>query len=188
MTRLLLRALNAPILILFVLIGVALQSSLFNSWPFYYVQPDVVLLVVIWCALRRGFGEGGIVTLIISEIAELHSAAPQGLFLITYMSIYLCVRFASRFLVIPSLFSLAMITLLSSVGWKLLDLLVLSLLGTGSNQLRHTFTFLFLGAAVEGIFSLWLFKILDRFDWMTFKNHRAHQVLEDELQLDSEGF
>ncbi|MBI2711380.1 MAG: hypothetical protein HYX41_00760 [Bdellovibrio sp.] len=188
MTRLLLRALNAPILILFVLIGVALQSSLFSSWPLSYFQPDVVLLVVIWCALRRGFGEGGVLTLVVGEIAELHTAAPQGLFLITYMGIYLCVRFASRFVVIPSLFSLAMITLFSSVAWKLFILIVLSLLGTGSNQLRHTFTFLFLGAAVEGIFSLWFFKVLDRFDWLTFKNHRAHQVLEDELQLDSEGF
>lgn len=187
MTRLLLRALNAPILILFVAFGIALQSSLFTSWPLSYLQPDVVLLVVIWCALRRGFGEGGLITLVISEIAELHSAAPQGLFMITYMAIFLSVRFASRFVVIPSLFSLAMITLVSSVVWKLFNLIVLSLLGTGTNQLRHTFTFLFLGAAVEGIFSLWIFKVLDRFDWITFKNHRAHQVLEGELQLDSEG-
>lgn len=187
MTRLLLRALNTPLIILFVMIGIALQSSLFSSWPLSLLQPDAVLLIVVWCALKRNFGEGGLITLVISEIAEIHSAAPQGLFLISYMVIFLGVRAASRFVVMPTLFSLAMITLISSTFWKLTCLVVLSLLGVGSNQLRHTFTYLFLGAAIEAVLSLWAFRWLEKFDWMTFKNQRAEHAIEEELQLDSEG-
>jgi hypothetical protein len=188
MTRIILRALNAPILIFFVIIGVALQSSLFSSWPLLYFQPDVVLLAVVWCALRRNFTEGGIITLIVSNLSEIHSAAPQGLFFISYMAVYLLVRAASRFLVIPSLFSYAMITSLSSMLWKLTGLLVLYLLGASGNQWKHTITFLFSGAAIEGIVSIWIYRWLEKFDWVTYKNIRAERAMEEELQLDSEGF
>mgnify|MGYP000443934747 CR=1 FL=1 len=188
MTRILLRALNGPILISFVIVAIALQSSLFSSWPLSYLQPDVVLLVTIWCALRRSFVEGGIITLLIADIGEIHSAAPQGLYLVSYMVIFLLMRAACRFLVIPSLFSYAILTLLSSVLWKLIGLLMLYLLGVSANQWKHTLTFLFVGAAVEGVISIWIYRWLDRFDWLTFKHARAEHSMDEELQLDSEGF
>ncbi len=188
MTRIILRTLNTPLLLLFVIVGIALQSSLFSSWPLLYFQPDIALLIVIWCALKRGFEEGGIVTLIISEICEIHSAAPQGLYLVSYMVIYLLVRASSRFFVIPSLFSFSMVTLISSMVWKLVGLLILYFLGASANQWRHTLTFLFLGAAIEATFSIWVCQWLEKFDWITFKNARAEHVMDEELQLDSEGF
>lgn len=188
MTRIILRALNAPILVFFVVFAVALQSSLFSSWPLFYLQPDFVLLAVIWCALRRNMVEGGIITLMIANISEIHSAAPQGVFLISYMTIYLAMRAASRFLVIPTLFSYAMLTLWSSMVWKLVGLLVLHLLGASGNQWRHTLTFLLIGAGIEAALSLWVYRWLEKFDWVTFKNARAEHAMEEELQLDSEGF
>ena len=72
MTRLILRALNAPLLLLLVTLGVAALSSLFTEYPLIYLQPNLVLIAVIWCALRRPFIEGGILTLIIAENAEIH--------------------------------------------------------------------------------------------------------------------
>jgi hypothetical protein len=188
MTRIILRALNGPILVLLVAIGIALQSSLFVSWPILYFQPDFVLLAVIWCALRRNFGEGGVITLIIANMSEIHSAAPQGLFMICYMAVYLCVRLSSKLLVIPNLLSYAMVTLVSSIGWKLIELLVLYLLGVSANHWRHTLSFLFIGAAVEAIFAIWIYRWLEKFDWITFKNARAEHAIDEELQLDSEGF
>jgi hypothetical protein len=188
MTRIILRALNGPMLILMITIGIALQSSLFTSWPLVYLQPDVVLLAVVWCALRRGLVEGGIITLIAANISEIHSSAPQGLFLICYMAIFLLVRGSSRLIVIPSLSSYATVTLFSSIGWKFIELSVLYLLGVSTNQWRHTLTLLLLSAAVEGTLSLWIFRWLDRFDWVTFKNARAEHAMDEELQLDGEGF
>jgi hypothetical protein len=188
MTRIILRALNAPILIIFILVGIAIQSSLFSSWPLLYFQPDVVLFAVVWCGLRRGFLEGGIITLIIANMAEIHSAAPQGLYLISYMSVYFLVRATSRFLVIPSLLSYSMLTSFCSMVWKLIGLLVLHLLGASGNQWKHTVTYLFLGAATEGVFSIWVYRWLEKFDWVTFKNARAEHAADEELQMDSEGY
>ena len=104
------------------------------------------------------------------------------------MAVFLLVRSASRFLVIPSLFSYAMLTMASSVIWKLLGLIVLYLLNVSGNQWKHTLAFLFIGAAVEGFFSIWIYRWLERFDWVTFKNARAEHAVDEELQLDSEGF
>jgi rod shape-determining protein MreD len=188
MTRIILRALNSPILIFLVIIGVALQSSLFSGWPFHYFQPDIVLLVVVWCALRRGFTEGGILTLLLAEICEIHSTAPQGLYLSSYMIVYLGVRVSSQFLVAPTLSAYAVFALLSSIVLKLVSLLILYLLGVSANEWKHTVSFLLTGAAVEAAFSLWVFRWLEKFDWVTFKNAKAEHALDDELQLDSEGF
>jgi hypothetical protein len=188
MTRIILKALNSPLLVFFVAMGIAIQTSLFSSWPLNYLQPDIVLLATIWCGLRRNFIEGGMITLIVSDMAEIHSAAPQGLYLITYMAIYLLVRFSAKFFVISSLFSYALITLVSSLVGKLIGLLILYLLGTSFSQWQRTLTFLFLGAGTEAIFSLWIYQWVEKFDWITFKNARAERAIEDELQLDSEGF
>jgi hypothetical protein len=188
MTRLILRLLNAPFLILLVAIGVALQSSLFCTWPLIYIQPDVILPVVVWCAMKRGFDEGGIITLIIANMGEIHSASPSGIFLLSYMIVYLLVRAASRYFVIQSLVSFAVVTVIGSAGWKLVGQLILYLLGVSANQWRHTLTFILFGAVIEGVFSIWVFQWLEKFDRATFKNLRAEQAMEDELQLNNEGF
>ena len=57
-----------------------------------------------------------------------------------------------------------MVTLFVSVFWKLECLGVLHLLGAGANQWRHTLLYLFPGAVVEGCFSIWVYRWLDRFD------------------------
>ena len=186
MFKLFLRALNAPALIFLVAIGVAIQSSLFGIYPLRYIQPDVVLIVVIWCALKRSFVEGGILTLILGNVAEIHSSSPQGLMLISYMSVYLLVKLASRWLVIPTLSSLVLLTLGASVVWKLVSLGTLYLMGAAQHQWRHTLLFIFFGALANGALAIWLYKKLDRFDWVTFKNARAQQLLEDELRLEED--
>jgi H+/Cl- antiporter ClcA len=90
--------------------------------------------------------------------------------------------------VIQSLISFAVVTLISCVSWKLVGQILLYLLGVSVNQWKHTLAFMVLGAAIEGLFSIWVFQWLDKFDRATFKNLRAEQTMEDELQLNNEGF
>jgi hypothetical protein len=179
---------NAPGLVLIAALGIALQTSLFRYWPLSYIEPDTVLVMVIWLALRRNFTEGGVLTLILSDIAEIHSAAPQGLFLICYMIIYLAVRAASRILVIPNLSSYMLVVLFSSVIWKLSGLAVIHFLDSSANQWRHTLLFLFPGAIIEAVISFWFFRKLEQYDLATFKHARTEHQLEDEILLESEGF
>ena len=187
MLRIFLRLLNAPALILIVALGMAIQTSLFASQPLSYIQPDVALITVIWIALRRGFTEGGALTLILASIAESHSAAPQGVLLCTYMAIFLLVRISSRVLVLPHHTSLVLLAIACVVAWKLLLLAMVALLGGGSNQWRHTLLYLSPGAIVNGLLSFWAFRWLEKFDWATFKNPRAHQALDDEYRPEGEG-
>jgi hypothetical protein len=186
MNRIILKFLNPPILIIITLLCVVIQTSLFQSWPLLYLQPDFILLAVVWCALKRNFEEGGIITLIVANIAEVHSAAPAGLFLTTYMLVYLGIRGASQIIVIPGRLSIVMVTMFSSIVWKLEGLWILHFLGAAGNQWKHTVTLLFPGAVIEGVVSIWFFRALEKFDWMTYKNARAEKLSEGEMDLEGE--
>lgn len=176
MSRIALRMLNPPIFVLLLIIGVALQTSVFASYPLLYFQPDVILLATIWCALHRSFTEGGILTLILGHIGETHSASPQGLFMLTYMLVFLGICFLARYVEISSLPSLIILTLGSSFLWKIGGLGVLHLMGLGGNQWRHTLLLLLPGAVVTGIAGIWIYRFLAWLDRMTLKN----TVLEEE--------
>ncbi len=187
MTRILLRLLNAPGIILLTAIGIAIQTSLFAWQPISYFQPDVVLLIVIYCAFRRSFTEGGVLTLIAANIVEIHSAAPSGFFLIIYMSIYLGVRGATKVLVIPGMYSWMLLTLMASVLSKIEGLGIMYLLGGSLNQWRHTLFLLFPGAVTAGLTGIAVYRGLEKFDELTYKN-RNESSLDDELQVVGESY
>ncbi len=187
MTRVLMNLLNAPALLLLFTIAIALQTSLFAFYPLNYLQPDIVLVGVIWFALHRNFTEGGILTLLLAEIAEIHTSAPQGLFLLTYILIYLIVRALCKFVAITDLSALVLLSMGASIAWKLLCLFILYLLGISENQWKHTFVLMLPGSVMVGVTSIWIYKCLKWFDWVTYKDTRARKILEDELQLEGEG-
>lgn len=187
MTRMILRFLNAPALILLTMLGIAVQSSFFTFWLLPYFQPDVILLAILWCALRRDFLEGGINTLILANICEIHSSSPRGLFLVTYMAIYLLVRLAARLLVIPDFNAYAWVTFFSVILAKSFSLVMLYLLGISTGQWDHFLLFMLLGAATTGLIGRWVFEWLERFDQKTFKNVRMDPDTEDELELELSG-
>ena len=184
MRSLLLRFLNAPFFVLIVAGAVAVQSTLFNSYPLWYFQPDLVLIAVIWCALRRTMTEGGILTLIFSTIVETHSSAPAGFFICVYMAIFIGIRAFSRFFVISQFASLLVVTMASAVFWKLLVLAVLATMDHLGAQLYHFFITILPFAAIEGIMGLWAYNALDRFDRATTKSENSRQLIEDELLVE----
>lgn len=185
MTQIVLRFLNFPALILMTLVGVAVQSSLFTFWLLPYIQPDLPLLLTIWCALKRRLFEGGILVLIIARIAELHSASVNGLYFIIYMAVYLAVRLADRVLVIPDFRSYSFVTLFASVLSKLTAMGLIHLLGVSANQWKHVFLFVFPSAIMNAVLGFWLYRWLARFDLATFKNARADRLNDDEVEFES---
>jgi hypothetical protein len=140
-----------------------------------------------WCGLRRKLLEGGVITLIVSEIVEVHSASPQGLFFITYMLVYLGVRVANRLLVIPDLSSYVTATVFVSLLWKLAGLFVMHLYGSGTHPWRHTLVFMFPDAVVEAIAAYWIYRWLEKFDQLTDRGE-ASSLPEDELGFEGESF
>jgi rod shape-determining protein MreD len=181
MTRLLLRLSNAPAILLIAMCGVALQTSLFSFWILNYFQPDILLLLVIWCAIRRSFLEGGILTLMIGEIAEVHSAAPSGMFMIGYMATYLSIRGAARLLSVSDLNFLRLLTLFASVLDKVIMMGVFWLLGGSKLQVAHMIVFVFPTAVVNGLLGQYFYLWLQKLDWVTLKNTRVERLLDNDV-------
>ncbi|MBU6374664.1 MAG: hypothetical protein KGQ59_01595 [Bdellovibrionales bacterium] len=188
MSKLLLRLANLPLFILLACGLLALQSSLFISFPLNWLQPDLLISMVIWVALKREFSEGGILTLLVAHIAELHSSAPKGLFLASYMSIFLGVRLATRVFVLPDFRALIKLTLIASVSWKLIGLLILAIINKANLQWKNTLIHLLSDAFMTGLCSIWLYKLFLRLDQATHKDARLEQRLTDDLKLaENEG-
>jgi hypothetical protein len=60
-------------------------------------------------------------------------------------------------------------------------------MGVSANQWRHMVVLLFPGAVMEGVVGIWVYRWLEKFDWVTYKHARASQLLEDSMQLEGEG-
>jgi hypothetical protein len=183
MSRMMLRFLNAPTLILLTAIAVAIQTSLFAAWPLRLFEPDIVLLIVLWCSMNRDFTEGGIITLIVAEIAELHSAAPQGVLLITYMLVYLTFRGASKIFVLATDDGMVRVSAWSSILWRVILGIVLYLLAPNRSSWHHLILFMVPAALIQAGVGLWVFKWLEKFDIATFKNTSSENP--DEFQIDN---
>jgi hypothetical protein len=183
MNRLILRFLNSPILVLLTAVGIAIQTSLFATWPLHVFQPDAVLMVVIWCALHRDFTEGGIITLIIGDIAELHSAAPQGVLLISYMALYLTLRAADKLFVLPSELPMVKVSMVSAVLWQATTMTVLYLVSGHRAIWQQMIVHVVPSAVMAGISGVWIYRWLEKFDAVTFKNQSAENP--DEFQIEN---
>lgn len=184
MKRLIFRALNPIFLILLVALALVVQSTLFHAYPLQLLQPDLVLVAVLWCAFRRTFTEGGILTLVFAEMAETHSAALNGIFLISYMAIYLGIRAFVRLFVVSRFTSFIFATMASAVLLKLIQFLILAFLGYAGNSWRHMLIQLFPSALTAALMGLWCYRALERFDQLTFKSERSQQLIEDELLVE----
>ena len=184
MTRILLRAWNAPGLILLAAILIAIETALFPANVLRFFQPDALVFLVIWCALKRDFTEGGILTLVFADIAEIHSGVPQGLFLIVYMTIYLLIRFFNRVLIIWSYFPL---TLAITIGSKVLIWSVLRMLDVGDVLWKHMILFLFPSLFIQGLLAHWIYRWLAIYDRLTYKDMAAVQAMESGMLPEEEG-
>ena len=126
-------------------------------------------------------------TLIIADIAEIHSAAPMGLYLFSYMFVYLLIRAMNRYLLIARLGSMINITFFATFVLQLTQLTMLRLLELKLGQWQWIIFSFAMGILVNGFLSIWVFKLLGRFDWISHKDARARQTADEEFQLGEEG-
>lgn len=184
MTRLLLKAINGPGLLLIAVISVALQSTLFQTDTLRLFQPDLILFIVIWCALKRDILEGGVIVLILSNLGELHSTSPQGVPMVAYTSVYLLIRLFDRLLVVSSILPL---TLGAFLFIKLEQGIILKLMDAGDSIWRHILWFAIPGCLIQGTLSRGAYRFLTWYDRITLKDPLALQALDSGFQLDDEG-
>jgi hypothetical protein len=187
-TRIFLRLLNAPILFFLACLAVAFQSSFFLTEPLSWIQPDILLLMIVWLALKREFTEAGVLTLLLGHLAEIHSSSPSGTLLVSYMATFLLVRLSARLVVVPHHRDWFRLTLAASVIWRLASLLVLDYLDKAGLQWRHTLAHLIPGGVATAALGRWVYPAFDAFDRATHRNLRLEQRLSDDLKLaENEG-
>lgn len=181
-----LKLINLPGLVVMALMAMAVQTTLFNSSALGFFKPDVILLLVLWVAMKREFLEGGLLTLTFAYLVELKSGVPQGLFLIHYMFLYLVTRFLYRNFQVLNRRSLIMIGVGASVVSHLNLLFLMYLLNKSENLWFHTLQLLAPTAIVHGILIPFAFRFLYHFDNWTFKNPEAEHRYERDFYLDEE--
>jgi len=188
MTRILFQLLNAPLLVLIASVLTAIQTSLFAPGVLAPFQPDILLLFIIWVGIKRSLTEGGILTLIFGQIAEIHSSGTRGLLLLTFMALFLGVRLCSKLLSLPKQSSWILLTLFLAMGSKILLVSLVQLLALGAAPWKHMMIYLFPTSVSTAVLAIWAYQWLDRFDFLTYKSEKARQSIEDELQIEGEGY
>ncbi len=183
MNRLILKSLNPLLVVILALLGLTLQSTLFNWGILQWLHPDFVLILVIWLALKREFTEGGILTILLASFAEVHSAAPRGVFLFDYMLIFLSIRAFSKMFVVYHIRQWIGVTALCSAVWLIGNAFLVFFLkgqGIGFVSLLASLVQNLLPTAIA---SYWLYPFMDRFDTLTFKKREREHTLEDDIQI-----
>jgi hypothetical protein len=167
MIRFLLCLFNGFLLLLFILLGIAVQTSLLTSIAFSWLQLFFSIFGVIWVALERSLEEGGILVLLIGYITELNSTAPSGLISLSLMITYLVIRFFSRYFLIRSWVFFSLISAFGYVLYRVSGSLFLWIL---KSKTPDTLTFLrtvFYGAVSNALLAIWVFPLLEKLDAVT---------------------
>jgi cell shape-determining protein MreD len=181
-----LKSLNIPGLILIALICLALQATLFSNPAIAFFQPDMIIFLVLWVAMKRSFGEGGALTLVFGYLVELKSAAPRLLFLNNYMFLFLIARFLYKNFQVVNRRTLILIGIASALFSRLDILFILYLLNKADNEWFHTVQLLAPTAIVHGALIPFVFRGLYKFDFITLKNPEAEHRYERDFYLDEE--
>ena len=169
----LLKALNIPGIIVIALIAMALQGTLFNNSSLAFFQPDIILFLVLWLAMKRDFEEGGILTLVLGYLVELKF-------------IFLIARFLYKNFQVLNRRSLILVGIGASLFSRLDILFILYLLNKADNEWFHTLQLLAPTMIVHAALIPFVFKFLYRFDFWTLKNPEAEHRYERDFYLDEE--
>lgn len=181
-----LKAINAPVMVLLSLLLLTLQSTLFMHPWLRFFQPDLVLFLVLWVAIKRDFVEGGLLVLAFGYCVELFSGAPRGMFLLVFTLIFFATRMLNQNFQILSRQGILYLGVGASLVSKVLVLAVMAWVEKGENKWFHTLQMLAPTAIVHGALVGLFFRFFYRVDDFTLKNPDAEHRYESEFYLDEE--
>ncbi len=175
--------LNFWIYLAFSLFAVAVQSTVFGYYPLRYLQPDLILILMVYMGFKRILFEGGVFAILAATIIESHSSAGNHYFLTTYLYVFLISNVLRRTVIIPDMLSSIGIVSAMTVLKKVGILILLGVEGRAVNGLRAFLVFLIPGLIVQAFLTPALFSLFHFIDLKTFKD--AHS--EDEYDI-NKGF
>lgn len=171
---------NFVVFLALVLIGVILQTTLFQRFPFNYFQPDFLLILITYMGFKRNPIEGGIFVCIASKILEAHSGAGQHFLLTSYIYCFIIAQILGHILVRPQLLTSIPIVAGLTLFKRTLILVLIGLKADWTNSLVSFFIHLLPSLLVQGLLAPFLFELFKSIDLATYKDEHA----EDEYKLD----
>ncbi len=118
--------LNFLSILLFSIICIVFQSTLFHEW-FGIYKPNLIYIVLSYLALNRFSIEGGILSYFIGFLIEVNSGAPAGLYPLVTVLIFFAAKILSESLFINRRISQMLLVVAVSILGKGFLLLVLSM-------------------------------------------------------------
>jgi cell shape-determining protein MreD len=161
------RVLNFIVVVIVCLLFSALQSVALKLSALAWLDLDLLLLVVVYLSLHRGFLEGVMLILVIGRVAELHSGAPTGILTACYLAVFLAILFTKELFLVASSFSSIILAVAGGAIWKIAFLLLAQRYGLLSNAWRSSLEYMLPFLLSLGIFSRPVFEAIRAIDQWT---------------------
>ena len=107
----------------------AVQSVIFHIPFISYLGADLLLLPILYFAVKKPLIEGLTFSFILSYIAELNTIAPSGLVTTCYMITYISTNIAKDFLLFQSSKKLPSLVIFGCLAWKISFLVAIYFIG-----------------------------------------------------------
>ena len=161
------RGLNFLLVALLCLLLCAFQSVILKLSAISWLELDMLLLVVVYLSLHRGFIEGALLVALVGRIAELHSGAPVGILIGSYMAVFLAILFTKEVFLVGTSFSSIILSVTGGLIWKLAFLILAQRYGILSNVWRASLEYLVPFLLSLGVFSRVIFEMMRSIDVWT---------------------
>lgn len=161
------RVLNVIAIVLVCLVISAFQSVLLKMPSLHWLELDMLLLVVVYISLHRGFFEGTFLVCLIGRLAEVHSAAPAGIILSCYLAVFLAILFTKEVFLVGTSFSSIILAMAGGLICKITFFVLAQRYGILGNTWRASLEYMFPYLISAGFFSRLVFDGLRRLDYIT---------------------
>lgn len=177
------RVFNFLLVALLCLMIAALQSVALKLPIFSWLELDLLLLIVIYVSLHRIFAEGALLVIVIGRIAELHSGAPAGILVASYLAVFLALVFTKEMFLVASSFSAVILAVAGGIVWKLAFLLFAHRYGLLENAWRSALEHILPFLLSLGMFARPVFELVRRLDQWTKveRDSEARQLTGEEF-------
>lgn len=161
------RAINFLSVILLSLVFCAWQSVALKLSGLAWLELDLLLLMVVYLSLHRGFFEGALLIITIGRVAEIHSGAPTGILTACYLAVFLAILFTKELFLVATTFSSIILAVAGGLVWKAAFLVLAQRYGILANTWRSSLEYLLPFLLSLGMFSRPVFYLLRSIDQWT---------------------
>lgn len=161
------RGLNFLLVALVCLFLCAIQSVALKLTFLAWLELDLLLLVVVYLSLHRGFLEGTLLVFVIGRIAELHSGSLAGMLVASYLAVFLAILFTKELFLVGTSFSSIILAVAGGLIWKLAFLVLAQRYGIFANAWLSSIEFMLPYLLALGIFARPVFAFMNKIDHWT---------------------